>query len=278
MRPANISTEISRFDGQNFLKIKDEIVVESPLEIVLGWTDLTKKRQRKPLVVTMRTPGNDLELAVGFLFSEKIIGAATDVLSHRFLEENQLLVELSPKLFLNLEKINRNFYSNSSCGICGKVELSSLDINPDYFPKTDFPKLKTSILVDLPRKLAEKQAVFETTGGLHAAALFDISGNLIALREDIGRHNALDKLIGFAVFNKLIPLRESVILVSGRAGFELVQKATMVGLPILAAVGAPSSLSVEFARETSMTLVGFLRDWRFNVYSEAGRIVDCTPA
>jgi FdhD protein len=161
--------------------------------------------------------------------------------------------------------------ANSSCGICGKSQLSQIEKHPDFFPEKNFPRFSAAEILGFSGQIMEKQTVFSSTGGLHAAALFDQNGRFLMLREDIGRHNALDKLMGRAVLDRLIPLREHAILVSGRAGFELVQKAAMAGLPLLAAVGAPSSLAVEWATATGMTLVGFLRDGRFNVYSHAER-------
>ncbi len=271
MKPS-ISAEITRFDGLLFEKTTDQLAAEEPLEIALAFGETTN-RQRKTLAVTMRTPGHDRELAAGFLFTEKLIGAAADILSTRFLGENSLLVELRPGLNFDAARLERHFYTTSSCGICGKGSLELVEVAPNFFPKKDLPRLSPTLLNGLPEKLLVAQNLFSATGGIHAAALFDEFGKILSLHEDIGRHNALDKLLGAALFSGKMPLRDHIVLVSGRAGFELVQKAAMAGLPILAAVGAPSSLSVELAAAHGMTLVGFLRDGRFNVYSEMGRVL-----
>lgn len=265
-------SKIHRFNGHFLEKTTDQLAPEEPLEIVLASGETTN-RQRKPLAVTMRTPGHERELAAGFLFSEKIIGSAADILSTRFLNENSLLVELRPGLQFDAARLERHFYTTSSCGICGKGSLELVDVAPDFFPKKNEPRLSPALLIGLPEKLLAAQNLFSKTGGLHAAGLFDEFGEMLGLHEDIGRHNALDKLIGAALFSGKMPLRDHIIVVSGRAGFELVQKAAMAGVPVLAAIGAPSSLSVELAAAHGMTLVGFLRGGRFNVYSEEGRIL-----
>ena len=264
--------QIFRFDGHFLEKTTDQLAAEEPLEIVLAFGPI-EQRKRKTLAVTMRTPGHDRELAAGFLFSEKIIGAPADILSTRFLGENSLLVELRPTLEFDAARLDRHFYTTSSCGICGKGSLELVDVAPDFFPKNGMPRLSPTLLTGLPEKLLAAQNLFSATGGIHAAALFDDRGEILSLHEDIGRHNALDKLLGAALFSGKIPMRDHIILVSGRAGFELVQKSAMAGAPILAAVGAPSSLSVELAATHGMTLVGFLRDGRFNIYSGETRIV-----
>ncbi len=263
---------IRRFDGQTFESTFDHLAAEEPLEVVLSFGEKTD-RIRRPLAVTMRTPGADRELAAGFLFTEKIVGAAADILSARLLNENSLLVELRPGLAFDAARLERHFYTTSSCGVCGKGSLELVDISPDHFPMPGRPRLSPTLLTGLPEKLRAAQDLFAATGGIHAAALFDENGDLLSLHEDVGRHNALDKLLGAALLSGKIPLREHVVVVSGRAGFELVQKAAMAGVPVLAAVGAPSSLAVELARAHGMTLVGFLREGRFNVYAGEERVV-----
>ncbi len=250
----------------------DDLVVEQPLEIVVAF-GRAEKRQRKPLAVTMRTPSNDRELTLGFLFSEGLIGAMTDVLATRFLSENSILVELRGDLEFDFSKLERHFYAASSCGVCGKGSLEAVEFHARFFPEKDQPTVSRAVLASLPAKMTAAQAVFDSTGGIHAAALFDEKGELLAIREDVGRHNAFDKIIGFALENGLLPLRRHILLASGRLGFELSQKAAAVGLPVLAAIGAPSSLAVELAEAHGMTVVGFLRRERMNVYAHSERVV-----
>lgn len=262
---------ILRFDGKTSLETVDSVVTEEPLELVVAFGE-AEKRQRLPLAVTMRTPGNDRELALGFLFSEGLIGSAADVVSIKTLAENSLLIEMRADLPFDAGRLARHFYTTSSCGICGKTSLELVETTSHFFPKNGEPKISAAILHELPARLAAAQPVFETTGGLHAAAIFDENGQLSIIREDVGRHNAFDKLLGAALEAGLLPLRNRGILVSGRAGFELVQKAAMAGVGLLAAVGAPSSLSVKLAENQGVTLIGFLREERFNVYSWPERI------
>ncbi len=251
----------------------DWLVQETPLDIRLAFGE-GKNRRREPLVVTMRTPGNDENLALGFLLTEGIISRPDDLRGFRVLEENTLLAELAPTLPFDFQRFKRNFFSTSSCGLCGKASVDAIQTITCYHPLPNHPKLPETYFFSLPDKLRAAQPAFDLTGGLHAAALFDPAGNLKFLREDIGRHNAVDKVIGAAVAaDEQLPLRDFVLLVSGRAGFELVQKSVMVGLPVLAAVGAASSLAVEMAESGGLTLIGFLRDARFNIYSFSERII-----
>lgn len=264
---------IRRFDGNRFFETLDSVVAEEPLELVVAFGE-AEKRQRLPLAVTMRTPGNDRELALGFLFSEGLIGSAGDVLAIKILAENSLLIELRADLPFDAVRLTRHFYTSSSCGICGKASLDLVETTASFFPKKGEPRISAGILNELPGRLAAAQPVFEATGGLHAVAIFDENGQLSLIREDVGRHNAFDKLLGAALESGLLPLRNRGILVSGRAGFELVQKAAMAGVGLLAAVGAPSSLSIQLAENQGITLVGFLRKGRFNIYSNPERISD----
>ena len=252
----------------------DFLAVEEPLEIRLVYGPLSDRRQ-KNISITMRTPGHDFELATGFLFTEGLIKHKEDILGCNSFNQpgnNIVTVELKPGISFDAKKIERHFYTSSSCGVCGKT---SIDAVRNVFGKNethDNIKISAAILTKLPESLRKNQEVFEHTGGLHASALFDLNGNLLLTREDVGRHNALDKLIGAALAAGNVPLDQHILLLSGRASFELIQKAAMAGIKIVCAVGAPSSLAVELAKECDMTLVGFLRDGRFNIYSGEQRI------
>ena len=271
---------IWRVDTEGAIETEDTLAAEEPLEIVLAFGQ-QNQRKRQSISVTMRTPtGHDFELALGFLFTEGVISADSDVLSVRYtaseLDEsaqtNVVQVDLHPSVKFDFERLNRHFYTSSSCGVCGKTSIDMVEATSCFFIPKGKPTVKKEILFDLPNKLREKQAVFDETGAIHAAALFDTEGRLLALREDVGRHNALDKLIGWAMQNGRLPLNNMILLVSGRTSFELVQKAMMAGVPIVAAVGAPSSLAVALADDFGMTLIGFLRQKRFNVYAGFERV------
>ncbi|MDC1221147.1 formate dehydrogenase accessory sulfurtransferase FdhD [Salibacteraceae bacterium] len=255
----------------------DLLATEEPLEIKLGFGPKAAREQRN-LAITMRTPGNDTELVLGFLFTEGIINSMSDVLKVEHCTDakgdasnNVIRAELSPNLKLDWSKFQRHFYTNSSCGVCGKASIESLyDICETPIKSTNFFTIDQ--VHSLNNKMRETQNVFEHTGGLHASALFNSAGDLVYLREDIGRHNALDKIIGIALHEGLLPLSDSLIMLSGRCCFELVQKTLRAGCPILCAVGAPSSLAVETADEFRITLIGFARNQVFNLYSNPQRI------
>ncbi len=250
---------------------EDLLAVEEPLEIRIVYGP-ENDRQQKNISVTMCTPGNDMELATGFLFTEGIISEKEDIFNCTLFGENIVTVELRPGILFDPRKIERHFYTSSSCGVCGK---SSIDAVKNVFnnkPVKDNISINASVFTALPGSLRKQQEVFEHTGGLHASALFDLHGQLLITREDVGRHNALDKLVGAALTAGDLPLDHHILLLSGRASFELIQKAAMAGIKIVCAVGAPSSLAVEMAKETGMTLVGFLRDGRFNIYTGSQRI------
>jgi FdhD protein len=274
---------IYRFSKEKTLMVKTDVVaVEEPLEMVLAFGE-SQHRQRKSLSITMRTPtGHDFELAAGFLLSEGIITNFTQILSIRYiananenatLQGNVLQIDLHVRVPFAMEKLQRHFYTSSSCGVCGKTAIELVQQQSCYVLSPDLPKVASSVVIQLPEKLRQVQSLFEETGGIHAAALFDTEGNLLAMREDVGRHNALDKLLGFALKEKLIPLREKILLLSGRISFELVQKAAIAGIPMIAAIGAPSSLAIELAAENNITLIGFLREERFNIYTFRERII-----
>jgi len=250
----------------------DTLAAEEPMEIRVGG---------RPLTVTMRTPGDDFDLAVGFLVSEGVVHAAEDVTGIRYCAGatadgsntyNVVDVGLAPSVPVPDASLERNFYTTSSCGLCGKASLDAVRTTAAWSVAEDELRITPARLASLPDRLREAQKVFDSTGGLHAAGLFSADGELLCLREDVGRHNAVDKVVGHALREGLLPLRGSVLMVSGRASFELVQKAVMAGIPLLAAVSAPSSLAVELAEESGLTLVGFLRGESMNVYCGAGRL------
>lgn len=258
----------------------DTLSIEEPLEIRIGYGP-GKDRIEKNISVTMRTPGNDLELALGFLFTEGIISSYHDVASIDHVDmlcnsrkENIVHVELAENFAPQLMQSDRNFYTTSSCGVCGKGSIQSIrTVSPFsdwYKPELRLP---TEALYGLPDKLRAAQSGFAATGGIHASGLFSLDGELLLLREDVGRHNALDKLIGNALACDMLPLEQHILLLSGRASFELIQKAAMAGISVVAAIGAPSTLAVELATEFDMTLLGFLREDRFNIYSSSERIL-----
>lgn len=259
----------------------DLVAVEEPLEIRLAYGDTVQK-----LAVTMRTPGHDAELAVGFLFTEGIIAGAGDVNAVEHLlqcsenRQNTILVSLKAGVKPNLQKAERNFYTTSSCGVCGKASIEAIrTVRTGEAAPEGATQIDPQLILGLPDHLAKEQEVFAETGGLHAAAFFDPDGVVQLVREDVGRHNALDKLIGAAMIGGRIPLNRGVLLLSGRASFELIQKGAMARIPVIAAVGAPSSLAISLAEEFGMTLIGFLRNNRFNIYSGAHRIkIPATPA
>lgn len=248
----------------------DDLAVEEPLEIQMAWRN-TKGYTQKNISVTMRTPGHDEELAAGFLFTEGIV-QSIDQIKHIQPNNNSVLVTLADGAVPTLQQAERNFYTTSSCGVCGKTGIDAIRTVSPYAMQPDDIHLPANVFYGLQHALQQKQVVFESTGGLHASALFDLNGNCHLLREDVGRHNALDKVIGSTFLNRQLPLHQSILLLSGRAGFELIQKATMAGIKIIAAVGAPSSLAVQLATECDITLIGFLRNERFNVYSGAHRV------
>lgn len=273
-----IEIPVQRVRKDATLAQHDVLAVEEPLEIRLEYVEAGERR-RTNIAVTMRTPGNDVELALGFLFSEGVLRRYGDLAGVRHTgptggkrhNRNVLTLHLKPGVPFDAVRLERHFFTTSSCGVCGKTSLEALAADCPVLPPAR-PLVEAAVVHRLPETLRAAQAVFDRTGGLHAAALFDASGRLLALREDVGRHNAVDKLVGACLLEDRLPLHERVLLVSGRASYELVQKALMAGLPVMAAVGAPSSLAVELAQAHGMTLLGFVRDDRFNVYAAAERV------
>jgi FdhD protein len=262
-------TQVSEWDDGKLARKEDYLAAEEPLEIRVA---------DKPLSVTMRTPGDDLELAAGFLFTEGLVQNRQQILK---LESNQdsnmpnrgnvIRAELAAECLADTDKLHRNFFAASSCGSCGKASIESVRSRTLRPPNPNFT-VDPDTLLRTPDSLRHSQAVFGRTGGLHAAALFNRDGDLLTIREDIGRHNAVDKVVGWALLEGRIPLAESILLVSGRGGFEIVQKAIVAGLPIVASVSAPSSLAVQLAREMRLTLIGFLRGKRFVIYAGEERL------
>ena len=249
--------------GEAVQEAEDWLAREEPLEI---------RVRGRSVAVTMRTPGNDAELACGFLVTEGIIQAREDVVEVAHCEAgeaakcgNVINVFVSPSVEVNFDELTRHVFATSSCGLCGKASIES--VHQHFAPVREVPKLRAEVLRNLPEKLIPAQTAFSKTGGVHAAAVFSLEGELIVLREDVGRHNAMDKVVGWALLNGTLPLKNCVLLVSGRASFEIMQKALAARIPMVAAVSAPSSLAVEFARESGQALVGFLRGGSFNVYA-----------
>jgi FdhD protein len=263
------TTEVVEWNEGRERRIPDDLAVEEPLEIRIAGA---------PVTITMRTPGDDFELAAGFLYAEGIVGRPDDITRISYGRGsdgrptgNVVDVVLRPERIVDVEALERHFVASSSCGICGRASIESVRGRRTPPPNGGF-SINPDLLTCLPEALRSAQRVFGRTGGLHAAGLFDGNGKLVAVREDIGRHNAVDKVIGEALLDGGVPLSERLLLVSGRGGFEIVQKALVAGVPILASVSAPSSLAVQLARDGGLTLIGFLRDRRFVVYSHANRV------
>jgi FdhD protein len=255
----------SGHDGKTSNDETDLVACEEPLEI---------RVDNQPISVTMRTPGHDAELAAGFLLTEGLIGKREHIAKiepyPRNKDKNVINVFLAPDIEIDFKRLTRHVFMSSSCGLCGKTSIEAVH---QHFPKiTSKVSVAANVLQSLPSRIRAKQETFDKTGGLHAAAIFDLKGNLAVLREDIGRHNAVDKVLGHAFLNNFYPLTKHILLVSGRASFEIMQKALAGRIPIIAAVSAPSSLAVDFANESGQTLVGFLREGRMNIYSHKRRI------
>lgn len=263
---------------------EDLVAAEEPLALRLGYSSL-HGREQKELAVTMRTPGNDLELALGFLFSEGIISSKKEVQSIRHCSRhegsskagNVVNIELTEGVTPPRHVFQRQFFISSSCGVCGKGSIEAVRVCATKDNAPDNLRIDAELLFGLPKIVASQQRVFGATGGLHAAALFDGSGAIKSLREDVGRHNAVDKLIGHALVQSWLPLRNQILFLSGRASFELIQKAALAGVRLVCSVGAPSSLAVQCAREFGITLAGFLRENRFNIYSGEHRLAGGRP-
>jgi FdhD protein len=270
-RRAVTSIRVRVIDGERVLDKPDKLVTEEPMEIRVHGPG----QEPRPLAITMRTPGNDFELAVGFCLTEGVLDRSDNLDTVEYClagegEQEYNVVTVTLRRPVVLDSPERRFVANASCGLCGKTTLD--EVEQHCQPVADGPVVGRSILASMPDRLRAAQAVFEATGGLHASGLFTPQGELIALREDVGRHNALDKLIGHAALEQRLPLADEVLMVSGRVSFEIVQKAALAGIPIVCAVSAPSSLAVEAANRFGQTLVGFVRGDRANVYTHFERI------
>jgi FdhD protein len=264
--PRIASVDVTRMTGESVTCDGDVLAIEEPLEIRVAWEAEGEPRE-KSLSVTMRTPGDDADLASGFLFTEGLIGSAADIDSIRpWGSPNVVRIAIRPGVRIDAGKLLRHFYTSSSCGVCGKTSIEALRVVTTPLPPRSRP-VSGEVIHRLPHQLERQQEAFRATGGIHGAAVFDAAGRLLRSREDIGRHNAVDKVIGSLFREGATPLRECILLVSSRASFELVQKAIVAGIPTVAAVGAPSSLAVDLAREFGVTLLGFVRNGRLNVYA-----------
>lgn len=267
---------VTAIDGESRALRSDAVTTEEPLELRL----VAANGERQALAITMRTPGNDFEMAAGFLYGEGLIESRDEIGTISYCTDpdvdpeqqyNIVNVHLRHQSLPPLKTLERHFYTTSACGVCGKANLEALQQRGQRVIESDLV-VPRSVLTKLPDALRVAQSQFDATGGLHAAALFTADGQLLAAREDVGRHNAVDKLVGWALLEGRLPLADHIVLVSGRASFELCQKVSRAGAPIMCAISAPSSLAIETARTFGMTLVGFLRGKRFNIYAHAGRI------
>ena len=268
-------TKVTAFEDGNFSERTDQLATEEPLEI-----RVVIAGESRTVAVTMRTPGADFELAAGFLYGEGVIGRPSQIVQMSYCKDKDLpaeqlynivMIELDPASRPDLRPLERHFYTSSACGVCGKANLDAIALRGTrVLPPA--PSVSADVLTRLPDELRTTQKVFSSTGGLHAAGLFEPDGTLVATREDVGRHNALDKLIGWALLENRIPLDRHIVMVSGRSSFEIAQKCLAARVPVLCSVSAPSSLAVDVAKEFGMTLVGFVRDGRFNVYAGEERI------
>ena len=279
MTGSSQAIEINKVDGARISSSDDRVAVEEPLEIQLT-SPSADGSAAKSVSITMRTPGDDHELALGFLFTEGIIQTSDQVISVQHCGQadprsglkNIVRVEIDPNVDLQLDRLQRHFYTTSSCGVCGKASLDALRVTGQSSLAAHKAVFSARMLTDLPGIVRQRQPLFKETGGLHAAAIFGPDGEIVIVKEDVGRHNATDKAIGFLFSAGRLPAHDLALLVSGRASFELMQKALVAGIPLLAAVGAPSSLAVQTAKEFDMTLIGFLRDGTFNIYAGPERV------
>ena len=270
-----VTRQVIAVDGRVSRRRTDQLATEEPMEI-----RVTAGGHRHTLSITMRTPGADFELAAGFLLAEGVVRGRPDIRTIRYCTDpdvdgdqryNVVTVDLAPGVTVDLDRLERHTVTSSACGVCGKGALEAIHLQ-GCAPLPDGPAVGVDVLHRLPGELRARQGVFDRTGGLHAAALFDAGGSAMATREDVGRHNAVDKVVGWAVLHGMTPLSDRLLMVSGRAGFEIVQKAITAGIPVVCSVSAPSSLAVDLAREFGVTLVGFLREGRFNVYAGDERL------
>ena len=276
----NSEYKVFKFKSENLDNFNDHISIEEPVEIIIRYKD-KEIWVEKTISVTMRTPGDDEDLVRGFLFNEKIIEKIdyiekielTGKPTEQYGLKNKIIVTINNSDNIDVDKIKRNFLTNSSCGVCGKSSLDALEIiKKDKILKSN-PKISKEVLMSSPKKLRQNQSEFSKTGGIHASGLFTAQGDIVAIKEDVGRHNALDKLIGYALKENLLDNTSQFLACSGRLNFDLVQKALMANIGILIGVGAPTSLAIDLANKFDMTLVGFVKDDSFNIYSNKDRII-----
>jgi len=277
-RAATRTERVVRYRDGARASERDVLIVEEPLEIRVRWIDEANESRVEPLAVTMRTPGDDFELVAGFLHGEGVVSHVDEIVELTYCrgeaeqEYNTVEARLRPGVHFDLERLRRNVYATSSCGVCGKTSLDAVSALGCQVLPDDGLRVSPRLLPRLPDLLRERQAAFDRTGGVHAAGLFTADGVCVGAREDVGRHNAVDKVLGEAMLGRRLPAHDRILVVSGRASFELVQKAVMAGVPMLVAVGAPSTLAVDLARRFGLTLVGFARDGGCNVYAGDGRV------
>jgi len=276
----DIKYKVSKFKNSKLEEVKDSVSVEEPLEMRLKYKK-DDKWEIQNISITMRTPGNDEDLIRGFLYNEKIIENMNEIDSIEIQGDNagdynlQNIIEATINKIDNLEigKLKRNFITNSSCGVCGKTSLDSLEVIKTEKLELSYPQIKEEVILKSPELLMNEQSEFTKTGGIHASALIDENGKVIVTREDVGRHNALDKLIGYAITNKLLNPKQQFIACSGRLNFELVQKGLMANIGVMAGVGAPTSLAIDLAKRFDMTLLGFVKENSFNIYANKDRVI-----
>ena len=276
----DIKYKVSKFKNSKLEEVKDSVSVEEPLEMRLKYKK-DDKWEIQNISITMRTPGNDEDLIRGFLYNEKIIENMNEIDSIEIQGDNagdynlQNIIEATINKIDNLEigKLKRNFITNSSCGVCGKTSLDSLEVIKTEKLELSYPQIKEEVILKSPELLMNEQSEFTKTGGIHASALIDENGKIIATREDVGRHNALDKLIGYTITNKLLNSKQQFIACSGRLNFELVQKGLMANIGVMAGVGAPTSLAIDLAKRFDMTLLGFVKENSFNIYANKDRVI-----
>jgi len=277
----NSKFKVFKYKSNKLNDFEDHISIEEPLEIILKYQDANQKWIEKTISITMRTPGDDEDLVRGFLFNEKVIDnldyiekiESVGEPTEQYGLQNKIIVTINNSENIDIDKIKRNFLTNSSCGVCGKSSLDVLEIiKKDKINKFE-PKISKEILMKSPNNLRQNQSEFSKTGGIHASGLFSIQGDIVAIKEDVGRHNALDKLIGYALSKKLLDYKYQFLTCSGRLNFDLVQKALMANIGILIGVGAPTSLAIDLANKFDMTLVGFVKEDSFNIYSNKEKII-----
>ena len=275
-RPTNrVTIPVDAYDGDKMRHKRDSVVTEEPLEVRIRVANESRR-----VAVTMRTPGSDFELAAGFLLAEGVVRSREQILGISYCKDDDLpdeqlfnivIVQTAPDASRNLESLERHFHVSSACGVCGKTSLDAIELR-GVAPVMSDPRVEPGVVAALPERLRSTQKLFDKTGGLHAAGLFTASGEVVAVREDVGRHNAVDKVLGWALLEDRVPLDDHILMVSGRSSFEIAQKAVAAGVPVVGSVSAPSSLAIEVARRFGVTLLGFVRDGRFNVYAGAERI------